>query len=49
MMAMCAINRDYDLSPYFSFFQAITMEKPTMWPHLPEDQPGYVAKEGAEQ
>merc|ERR1712168_394467 len=28
--------------------QAIDVENPTMWPHGPEDQPGYVAKEGAE-
>merc|ERR1711915_232902 len=28
--------------------QAISIERPTMWPHHPEDQPGYVAKEGAE-
>nr|XP_053630926.1 ATP synthase subunit d, mitochondrial-like [Cherax quadricarinatus] len=27
---------------------AINLEKPTLWPHTPEDQPGYVPKEGAE-
>ncbi|XP_068208726.1 ATP synthase subunit d, mitochondrial-like [Palaemon carinicauda] len=28
--------------------QSITAENPTFWPHLPEDQLGYVAKEGGE-
>lgn len=32
---------------YFSF-QSVNVAEPTLWPHEPEDQPGYVAKEGAE-
>ncbi|XP_066987537.1 ATP synthase subunit d, mitochondrial [Macrobrachium rosenbergii] len=28
--------------------QSISATNPTMWPHLPEDQPGYVTKDAAE-
>ncbi|KAG7163145.1 ATP synthase subunit d, mitochondrial-like [Homarus americanus] len=28
--------------------KAINLENPTLWPHTPEEQPGYVAKEVAE-
>ncbi|XP_050715034.1 ATP synthase subunit d, mitochondrial-like [Eriocheir sinensis] len=28
--------------------KTVNVENPTLWPHEPEDQPGYVAKEGAE-
>ncbi|KAG0714238.1 hypothetical protein GWK47_001654 [Chionoecetes opilio] len=28
--------------------QTVNVANPTMWPHTPDEQPGYVAKEGAE-
>lgn len=28
---------------------SVNVANPTLWPHTPEDQPGYVAKEGAEE
>ncbi|MPC09682.1 ATP synthase subunit d, mitochondrial [Portunus trituberculatus] len=29
--------------------KSVNVANPTLWPHTPEDQPGYVAKEGAEE